>query len=237
MSSHVQRFVVKAYPTDQHPRYYRWQTATVCVFVGEDDRTVALEIAKRSISDHHWVVTEFLEKATLIEERVRSKGGGVWQAYQDALRGRLRVVEIVDQPTTNKNSFPPMLAPKVTEAFIDSVVVEAGGLRFVPTAPKHSLPRNADYLIDDYIFDLKTLEEDSLEKDATQEKLAKLFGSAFPGKTSMTLDPSLLSGPDRNKYFNIVRKRLQKLIRSASGQVRETKAQIGNTSLKGGVTC
>lgn len=90
-------------------------------------------------------------------------------------------------------------------------------------------------MIDDYIFDLKILEEDSLETEATQEKLAKLFGSAFPGKTSISLDPSLLSEPDRNEYFDIIRKRLQRLIRSASGQVRETKAQMGNASLKGGV--
>jgi hypothetical protein len=235
VSSKVQRFTVKAHPTDQHPAYYRWQTATVCVFVGEDDRAVALDIARKLISDHHWVVIEFLDKATLIEERVRSAGGEVWQAYQEALRGKMRLVEIIDQPTTSKDGSLPMLAPKMTETFIDSVVVEAGGHRFVPTGKRHALPQNADYLIDNYVFDLKTLEVDSLEINATQEKLGRLFGAAFPGKTSISLDPSLLSEADQKEYFDIVRKRLQKLIRHASSQVRATKAQIGNASLKGGV--
>jgi len=235
MNQRVQRFIVRAHPAEEHPGYYRWQTATLCVFVGEDDKRKAFEKAKKTIADRRWVTIEFVEKATLIEDRVRSVGGDVWQAYQEALQGKTRLIEIVDQPTTSKGSSPPVLAPKVTEAFVDSVVIKAGGHRYVPTGPQHCLSRNADYLIDDYIFDLKMLEEESLEVVATQNKLADLFASAFPGQPTISLDPALLSPEKRGKYYDIVRKRLQKPVRSASGQIRETKLQIGDERLKGGV--
>lgn len=235
MSSRVQRFVVRAHPTDNHPKYYRWQTATLCVFVGDDDKQRALETAKRIITEHHWIPIDAFEKATLIEERVRGFGGDVWTAYQAALGGKVKFVEIIDQRTTDKASLSPILAPKVTEAFVDSVVIKAGGRRFIPSGPKSLLPRNADYIVDDHIFDLKILEDESLELASTQDKLAELFKEAFPGKPSITIDPTQLPPELRKEYFNIVKRRIERLVHSASGQVRETKKQIGNEEMKGGV--
>ncbi|MEI6197713.1 MAG: hypothetical protein WCS42_25650 [Verrucomicrobiota bacterium] len=235
MSSRVQRFIVRAHPTDNHPKYYRWQTATLCVFVGDDDKQRAFQAAKKAVANNHWIAVDAYEMATLIEERVQETGGVVWKAYQEALLGRIKLVEIVEQRTTDKESLPPMLAPKVTEAFVDSVVVKAGGKRFVPTGPKNLLPRNADYVIDDHIFDLKILEDESLENTSTQDKLAKIFKAAFPGRTSITIDPTQLPPELRREYFKIVKRRIERLVHSASGQVRETKKQLGNDALRGGV--
>jgi hypothetical protein len=234
MSVRVQRFVVKAHPSEDHPKYYRWQTATVCVFVGDDDKQRAFKKAMKIIAAKKWVIIEIVEKGTLIEDRVRSFGGEVWEAYQDAQRGKIKFIEGVDQRTTDKD-IPPLLAPKITEIFVDSVVIKAGGYRFIPSGPANNLPRNADYIIDDFIFDLKILQEESLEITATQTKLAELFKSVFPNASTISLDPALLPPDKQAKYFDIIRKRVQRVIHSASDQVRSTKKQIGNTNLKGGV--
>lgn len=235
MSKNVQRFIVKAHPTDAHRQYYRWQTATICVLVGEDDRKLAFETAKKAITKNHWIPIGAFEKATLIEGRIRSVGGDVWTTYLEVLQGKTKVIEIVDQPTASKESPLPILAPKVTETFVDSVIIKAGGCRFVPTGQASSLPRNADYVIDDYIFELKTLEDESLEVLETQNKLARLFRDAFPDKSSILLDPSRLPLGQQKIYLDIVRKRIARLVHSASGQIRETKEQIADKETKGGL--
>jgi hypothetical protein len=90
-------------------------------------------------------------------------------------------------------------------------------------------------VIDDFIFELKTLEDESLEVVETQNKLAQLFKAAFPGEPSILLDPSRLPLDKQRIYLDIVRKRIARLVHSASGQVRETKNQIGDKQLKGGL--
>jgi hypothetical protein len=69
MSSRVQRFIVRAHPTDNHPKYYRWQTATLCVFVGDDDSQRAFQAAKKAVADNHWIAVD--TRAGKAQERRR----------------------------------------------------------------------------------------------------------------------------------------------------------------------
>ena len=185
MSKRVQRFVVKAHPTDTHPRYYRWQTGTLCLFVGEDDKALAVRKAKNEIAKKNWVAIRFTDKATLIEERVRQVGGRVWEAYLQSQRGEIFFLDSVDQPTSGKQKLPPPLAPRVTETFIDRVIAKAGGHRLTKQEANYEKSRNADYLIDDYVFELKTLDEEGLEKENRQRKLANLFSGVASPKGSV----------------------------------------------------
>jgi len=114
-------------------------------------------------------------------------------------------------------------------------IVRAGGCGFVPQGPQSRLPRNADYLLDDYIIDLKALEEEGLGVESRQDKLAALFRSVLPNQRSITLDPTLLPPEKRRECLDIIGSRIKKHIQSASDQVRQTKLQIGNASLRGGV--
>lgn len=235
MSKHVQRFVVTAHPTDKHPKYYRWQTGTLCLFVGEDDKAVAVKKAKSQITKNNWVAIRFTDKATLIEERVRQVGGKVWEAYLQAQRGEIFFLDSVDQLTSGKQKLPPPLAPRVTETFIDHVITRAGGHRLTKQEANNEKSRNADYLIDDYVFELKTLEEEGLEKENRQKKLANLFRDAPSPRGSVSLDPSILPEAKRREYMDIVGGPIKTHIRSASDQIKKTKAHLRNAKLHGGV--
>src|SRR4051794_30732371 len=123
MNVQVQRFFFLARPAKDHPKHFEWQTAHLCVFVAENDKQRALELAKRKVADERWVIIRVDQKSTLIEERVRDAGGEVWKAYQEA-KGRGIFFRAFFQSLMAGDKDTPMLAlvPRLTESFMDTVV-------------------------------------------------------------------------------------------------------------------
>lgn len=48
MSNQVQAFQIRAYPTGDHPLYHEFQIAQIVIYVGEDDKSKSLDIAKKN---------------------------------------------------------------------------------------------------------------------------------------------------------------------------------------------
>lgn len=230
----IQRICVKAKPSAHNPEYYDWQTASICMFVPEDDKPLALEKARRELTRLHWVFVAYEDKSTLIEEKVSEAGGEVWDAFQYARQGKIFFRVFPDHFGAADKSFRPILPARVTEAFMDRVFVDAGGRRLRETE-KQSGVRNADYLIGRFVFELKDLQEEGLEKGSRQEKLAKLFCKYYPGQSEIFIDPSVLSKPDYLKYLEIISTPIKTHIRSASKQVKATKNLLKRNDLFGGI--
>jgi hypothetical protein len=115
----------------------------------------------------------------------------------------------------------PSLSPaRLTEGFIDGVVSEAGGRRLTREEIGTG-QRNADYLLGGYIFELKDLQEDVLAKSRHQTKLV--------------VDPSILKPNDLRTYLTIIGTPLHSHVRSASKQIKATRALLRRPDLKGGI--
>lgn len=90
MSTEVQRFIVHACPGPEHPEYYSWQTAQLCLLVGDDNRDRAFTTACDEIRRQHWLPIGPFRKETLIEERVIGDAPDVVKtAYKEAKAGKV----------------------------------------------------------------------------------------------------------------------------------------------------
>ena len=77
MSNFVQRILLKAHPTEFHSKYYSWVIADLCIFVGEDDKYKAIDMAYDIIKKEQWIPLSDLNKSTLIEKKIIESGGDV----------------------------------------------------------------------------------------------------------------------------------------------------------------
>jgi hypothetical protein len=204
------------------------------MFVPEVDLELALAKARKELDRRHWAFIKYEDRSTLIEARVRNEGGAVLEAFEEALRGRIFFKVFVDAFGSGSKDRQMMLPARITEKFIDEVVLKAGGkrLNIADIAPG---VRNADYLLGRYIFELKDLQEEAMTKGTHQEKLARLFRPYARGKTSFAIDSSILSKPDFREYLNILGRPIQGHVRSAAGQIKETKKLLGRNDLLGGL--
>ena len=109
----------------------------------------------------------------------------------------------------------------------------AGGHRLTPEECNHELTRNADYLLDDCVLELKILEEEGLEKTERQSKLAELFGRPAEGYGTIEVNPDTLSAEERGAYLDIVGGPIKTAVKSASKQIRSTKSHLKNDALRG----
>lgn len=234
VQSKVLRFFMRAVPKNTNSKYYDWETASICIFVAENDRYVAEDKVRRELEKRHWTLIRIENMDVLIDARVREEGGEVLQAYEEALRGRIFVGIWPDGLGTDGKSRQLLLPARITEKFMDKVIVRAGGER-VDTSKLGSGIRNADYLLGRYIFELKDLQEDGMEKGPHQEKLAQIFGKYARGKSSVSLNPSILTKTDFLEYLNILGRPIQGHVRSASKQIKETKKFLGRDDLLGGL--
>lgn len=230
----IQRIGVKAKPLKQNPDYYEWQTANICMFIPENNKKLAIEKARKELTRRHWDFISWYDKSTLIEERVKEDGGETWEAYQHAKQGKIFFLVIPEHFSTGNKKLPPILPIKITEEFMDNVINDAGGSRF-PLEARIEGKKNADYLLGEFILELKDLQQEVLEKNPHQKKLAELFIPYFPGKSEITIDTSILNKDDYFKYLNIMSKPIQSHIKSASKQIKETREVLDKPDLKGGI--
>lgn len=124
-------------------------------------------------------------------------------------------------------SQPPDLLKGITfdEPFFDSVIRRAGGDRLTDI---HVVPqgmRNADYLIDGFVLELKILTADPLDAETRQNDAKEFFlALARRGELRRAPDNKVTLSPQQSKIYweRIIGKALQKRLREAAGQVRDS---------------
>ncbi|MBU4259761.1 MAG: hypothetical protein KKI12_02340 [Proteobacteria bacterium] len=233
MKTEIQRICVKAKPTESNPDYYDWQTASIVMFIPENNKSLALKKARDELRRRHWEFTNYEDKSTLIEERVKKEGGEVWETYLSAKKGNIFFRVFPDHFGAGRDGIQPIRPARIEESFIDSVIISAGGKKI----PKSTQPgeNRADYTIGDFIFELKDIQEEGLQKDTHQNRMAELFEPYFPGKSEITVDPSILSKPDFLKYLDIISKPIKTHIKKASKQIKATRKYLEQPDFKGGI--
>ncbi len=118
---------------------------------------------------------------------------------------------------------------------MDRIVIRAGGRRLTATERNYENTRNADYRIQNYIVELKDVQEEGLEKPERQQKLAELFLRYFPDETEILIDPTVLAPEDARLYARIVGVPVRERIKDAASQIKATKAHLDDATLQGGV--
>lgn len=233
--SDVRNFVVNAKPAKDNAQYAEWETAKIVILLKCPNAELSLELAKKELSHRGWELLGFEYKATLYRDRVKNEGGEIYEAFLKAESGEI-YFKILPNFIFSGNKEPKILCPaRVTETFFDRVIESAGGKR---ADSLHSFPsgqKNADYLIYDYVFELKDVQEEALEKEIRQEKLAKLFDRYFPYDKEVFIDPKVLSQDDYPKYLNIITSPIKGSIKSAARQVKATKKLLSDQELRGGL--
>jgi hypothetical protein len=127
-----------------------------------------------------------------------------------------------------------MLPARITEQFMDDVIRNAGGQRLDNSGIKAGL-RNADYLFGRYIFELKDLQEEAMRKGPHQLQLARLFQPHSSKRSTVAVDPSVLSKLEFREYLNILGRPIQGHVRAASKQIKDTRKLLGREDLLGGL--
>lgn len=206
----------------------------ICVLVPEKNKLLAVDRARAELERRHWDFISYESKSTLIEDRVRQAGGEIWEAYQLALNGKPVFKVFPEHFQAGDKNAKYLLPAKITEQFIDQVVSDAGGRRLTEDEKKPGV-KNADYLIGDFVFELKDLQEEGLKKGEQQKKIAELFSAYFPDSTEIAIDPSVLSKVGYLKYLDIIGTPIKTHIRSASKQIKDTRVLLNRPDLLGGI--
>jgi len=230
MSKDVQRFICKAHAMESHPKYFSWVIADLCLFIAEDNKSKSIKRAKEIFKKENWIPITNSEKSTLYEDKIIATGGDILAAYKKAKKEGY-YLEIFCENWTGFKDNPPLSFPRITEVFIDKVIKLAGGNR-IEISDKASPPRNADYIIDDTIFELKIIEEERLLKDSVQENIIKKLiendiEEQYYYKNYSDFQKS-------NYYMNLLRKPIQNAVRSASKQIKSTRKMLEKNELIGG---
>jgi hypothetical protein len=235
MARPVHRLTLRCRPSPGNSQYHPWQTAHIVLFIADESRERALKRSFEILAAERWAIIETLQRGTLIDEVVREEGGEVLKAYLSAQDEGHWIRVFPDHFASGKRGISPTRPPRLGESFVDTVVEKAGGRRLSPMERNQNQTRNADYRIDDYIYELKDIQEEGMEKPERQAKLADLFRPYFPDDPEILLDASVLSPDDLFLYAKIVGGPVQKAVRSAADQIKATKRHLAEPSLKGGI--
>lgn len=232
----VHRFIIKAYPTEDHPEFHVWQKATLVLFVANPDPYVAEQKALDELGRRCWVPEAFEHRDTLIREAVLEQGGKVWDAYVQAEQGKIFWLEDLESlPMCKKGEELWGTGPRLTEAFVDNLIQDSGGHRLTADEAGEFREKNADYVLGKYILELKHFENEGLAVETRQRKIGELFKRYFAETPVRKIDPYTLSDRDFRRYWEIVGVPIQKRVKAASKQVKATIARLGSEQFEGGV--
>lgn len=228
MSKFVQRFVVRACPSPDHPEYFTWQTARLCLFVGGDNREQSLAVAHEELKRRGWLPIGSFRKETLIEQRICNVApDAVKKAYFLAKAGTVFFGHEFDQmPITTKLSPSFLKAPRIGETFIDLVMVRAGGHRLTAAEIEKVGGLNVDYVISRVALELKNLQQEGLLVSSRQDRLAQLLSSVCSGPEYVSLSPSDLSDNEWLTYLDIVGGPIQTHIKKAAKQIKRSRESL-----------
>ena len=229
----VQRLVYAAKPAKSHPERHEWETAHVVILLSAIDQVDGLAKAQDCLRHQHWEPVRLIMHSPLSEERVRNEGGEIWEAYQTAQCGRVFFRSFPDTFAPGQKRNGAIWAPAIGEGFIDRIVARAGGRRLTPEEIGKDC-RNADYLLNNWIFELKDLQEEGLEKPERQHKIATLYTPDRWGD-EIAISPETLTDVEFYKYLDIVGRPIKGQVKSASKQIRQTRETLGNSEMHGGL--
>lgn len=226
MPNRVQRIVLKAKPTKNHPKYNEWETATLCFLVSENYMEDALCHVKNKLSSEKWELLYYEVRDTLVHERVVELGGEFYYSYKSALENGLYLMTVPDHydpGKLNKHHFCP---PKVNEEYIEKVISDCGGRRLTDEEKAYGKHKNADFIVDGFIFELKELQEEGLDKKERRQKLSNLFSPYYSDSEAIYIDPAILSEIDRKRYFSFLSSPIEKKVKTAFKQVKDTNDRL-----------
>jgi hypothetical protein len=235
MTTPVQRFLLTARPARNNRRYRPWETADLCVFVKERDHEAALNRLAELLKQHRWDLLWFERGDTLIEERLRQQGGDIWNSYMTAQTKGYYFVEFPQHFAAGRGrklSAPP----RFNEAIVDAMIIDAGGRRFT-RQECGSEDENADYLLDEHVFELKELREEVFgdDKIERQKKLASLLIPYHPHDSEIRIDQAVLNAEDTRTFDDLVGTPIKTAVKKAASQIRATKARRGLSGWRGGL--
>lgn len=117
--------------------------------------------------------------------------------------------------------------PCITEKFVDDIVFKCGGRRPTQKETNNEAIKNADYLFDNAIAELKIIEEEGLEKEERQSNIANIFKEIYPQADFVNIVQALEDTTVKRKYLGIIEKPIRKAIRKASKQLKSTSSFLG----------
>jgi len=227
MTTPVHRFLLTARPTRENKRYERWESADLCVLIREQDHDLALAKLQEVLQQHRCELLYFHRKDTLIPERVKGESDTLWDAYLAAQATGNRLIEFPQHFAAGSGVGAAIRPPRINESFVDEMVTAAGGRRL--TAEERGVDEeNADYLLDDFVIELKEIREEVFADDKIerQGKLAKLLIPYYPDDDVIRINPEELTQEDQWKFDDIVGAPVQTAIKKAARQIKATKRRL-----------
>ena len=226
----VYRFILKGKPKKDNPQHFEWQNINIVAFVGANFHTVAEDNLKKRLEKIKIIISSFEKKDILIEAKIYEEGGIILEKYLEAKLGKVIFpVFSVEEFFSDKES-PPLLFPKIDEPFFDKVIQDLGGIRFPIEISRKADFKNADYLLDNYIFELKFLENDPY--DTNKKRLANLLKDQ---ESSSILDEENLDTDIIPQYKKIVSKPIKTHVEKASKQIKNTRDYLKRQDFLGGL--
>lgn len=117
--------------------------------------------------------------------------------------------------------------PRITESFVDSITQELGWQRYLDAHKPNEGRLNADYLANNAIIELKIMEEEGLDKQSRQAKLAKLFSQAHPDASQIDLTFENIPDSIKREVQAIVSMPIQSAVKKASRQIAHSAEDLG----------
>lgn len=233
MLSSVQRIILKAKPSKNNLEYNEWETASIIFFVDEPNKSLALDIVKNKLAELKWEILYYELKDTLIEKRVQEAEKIIKDAFAYAKLNKIHYEIIHNNFYPGKKKSKYLCPPKINEEYVEKVLIEAGGRRLTDEEKANNEELNADFIIGEFVFELKDLMEDGLDKKERREKLSNLFLKYYSVSEPIFIDPTILTAEDQKVYSSIISSPLEKRIEKAYKQVVATRNRISPNSKVG----
>ena len=185
------------------------------------------------MNEIRWEILYYEITDTLIEEKIQEAENFIKEAYDSAQMNKIYYKIIHDNFGPGKNKSNYLSPPKINEEFIEKVILDAGGRRLTESERTKSEELNADFILDNFIFELKDLMEEGLDKKERREKISNIFSNYYSTSEPIFIDPSILTPEDQRIYASIISSPLEKRIEKAHKQVIATRDRISPQSKVG----
>lgn len=127
---------------------------------------------------------------------------------------------------------------QISESFVDEAVRRAGGRRIseVVTSIPNGI-QNCDYLLGNFLMELKIIEREPLENLKRQEKLTSQFDELEKLGKAVAKSPKEihLAGESSQRYWQLIGAPVGRDLRDAARQIRATKGLLNQPNLRGAV--
>lgn len=117
--------------------------------------------------------------------------------------------------------------PRITESFVDSIAQDLGWRRYLEAHTPTEGRLNADYLANNAIIELKIMEEEGLDKESRQAKLAKLFSQVHPNASQIDVTFENVPASITREVQAIVSMPIQSAVKKASRQIAHSTEDLG----------